>query len=145
MTLSINRLLSHVPQIQPYLTRSTDSTVTLASRYKKANGLAPDLYLSIHANESKTAAGGTESYYASNNSLGFARILQKHVQAVTGFRDRGVKHANYRVIQDTSMPAALVELGFLSNDKEEKWLFTTANQDKIASAMVDAVKEYFHI
>jgi N-acetylmuramoyl-L-alanine amidase len=145
LALKVNRLLLQVPQIQPILTRSTDSTVPLGQRYKKANRLAADVYLSIHADESKSTAGGTESYYAHKDSSGFARILQKHVQAATGFSDRGVKQANYLVIKDTSMPAALVEVGFLSNAKEEKALFTAANQVKIASAMVEAFKEYFHI
>lgn len=79
------------------------------------------------------------------NIISFAQIIQNHVLEDTGFPDRHVKQANYKVIKDTTMPAALVETGFLSNSEEEMALFSESTQNKIASAIVDAIKEFLTV
>ncbi len=75
-------------------------------------------------------------------SLLFAASVQQQFRDRVHIRDRGVKQAGYVVISYTVMPSVLVELGFISNDKEEDFLNSEEGQVYIASAMYRAFKEY---
>jgi N-acetylmuramoyl-L-alanine amidase len=57
-------------------------------------------------------------------------------------RNSGVKQAGFYVLVGASMPNVLVELGYLSNRKEEKLLRSQAGQQRIADALFKGVKEY---
>ena len=72
-----------------------------------------------------------------------AAAVHKEMVGATGFRDRGVKAANFHVIKNTHMPAILVETGFVSNPVEEKHLTDPAMQDKMAQAITNGVEEVF--
>lgn len=145
--LKVADLLRQEPNINLIMTRSDDTFVTLDGRAQVANNAQADLFLSIHANIANTAsAGGTETYYAdAKRSQALSDIIQKHVQAATGFKDRGSKQANFLVIRKTTMPAALVELGFLSNVAEESSMNQSDFQQKVAEAIVAGIKEYLGI
>ncbi len=56
--------------------------------------------------------------------------------------NRGVRQAGFYVLYKTTMPSILIELGFLSNAEEEKFLRSAQGQDYLASAIYRAVKEY---
>jgi N-acetylmuramoyl-L-alanine amidase len=143
IALKVQKLMDKEPAVKVYLTRSNDTFIPNNDRITMANQLSADLYLSIHANmDASSNTKGTETFFNRKNSLVFAQIIQKHVQKATGFPDRHVYHENFRVIKNTIMPAALAEVGFLSNAEEEKALFMEQNQDKVAAAMVDGIKEY---
>lgn len=71
--------------------------------------------------------------------------MHKHVLSATGFTDRKVKNANYQVLRETTMPATLLEVGFLSNATEESILFSDSFQNRVAQAIVDGLKEYFGV
>jgi N-acetylmuramoyl-L-alanine amidase len=140
--LKVKRLMDMEPAVKVYLTRTDDTFIPNDHRITMANQLSADLYLSIHANmDANPKTKGTETFFNRKNSLFFAQIVQKHVQKATGFPDRHVEYENFRVIKNTFMPAALVEVGFLSNAAEEKALFMDQNQGEIAAAMVDGIKE----
>ena len=62
---------------------------------------------------------------------------------VTNFDDRGVRTANFYVLNHTTMPAALLELGFISNPAEEKILNTDSQQQKFAESIVAGLRKYF--
>jgi N-acetylmuramoyl-L-alanine amidase len=55
---------------------------------------------------------------------------------------RGVKQAGFWVLYHASMPAVLVELGFISNKNEEAYLITNQAQSELAESMYRAVKLY---
>jgi N-acetylmuramoyl-L-alanine amidase len=146
IALKVKKLMDMEPAVKVYLTRNNDSFIPNDDRITMANQLSADLYLSIHANmDSSPKTKGTETFFNRKNSLVFAQIIQKHVQKATGFPDRHADYQNFRVIKNTIMPAALAEVGFLSNAAEEKALFMDQNQDKVAAAMVDGIKEYLGI
>ncbi|SEB57492.1 N-acetylmuramoyl-L-alanine amidase [Paenibacillus sp. GP183] len=144
--LKVKRLMDLEPAVTVYLTRTDDTFIPLNDRIIMANQLSADLYLSIHANMVRNSmTKGTETFFYRESSMFFAQIVHKHVLKATGFPDLHVDYENFRVIKNTIMPAALVEVGFLSNAAEEKALFMSNNQDKIAAAMMDGIKEYLGI
>ena len=72
----------------------------------------------------------------------FAELIQDEMAAATGIERRGVKQAPFRVLLGAMMPAALVEVGFISNPEEEIMLVDPAHQEQIAMALSEAVSRY---
>ncbi|ELK39649.1 hypothetical protein BAG01nite_46070 [Brevibacillus agri] len=137
-------LLKQYPEFQVVPVRTTDVFYELSERVAIANELEADLFLSIHANSfPKPTTGGTETFYYNANSKTFAQLVHKHLQGATQFPDRGVKASGFYVIKNTKMPAVLTETGFLSNPQENALLTSPAFQDKIAKALVAAIREYY--
>jgi N-acetylmuramoyl-L-alanine amidase len=71
-----------------------------------------------------------------------AELIQEELNGVTDIRNRGVKQAPFKVLVGATMPAALVEIGFISNPEEEAKLGTEAYQRSIAEALLQAVRKY---
>lgn len=141
----VSKLLEQNPHIQVYMTRSDDSFISQESRHRPiyANDLNADLFLSIHANTfTDSSVSGTETFYYHPYSLKFAEIMQKNLVQATGFKDRGVKKEDLFVIKDTTMPAVLLEIGYLTNPQDESQMWTEDFQDRVATAIVDGIKEY---
>jgi N-acetylmuramoyl-L-alanine amidase len=74
-------------------------------------------------------------------SLRMATLVQQEVKS-KGRPGRGVKQAGFLVLYKTFMPSILIETGFLSNDKEEKFLASSKGQEDIASAIFRAFQQY---
>lgn len=106
-------------------TRKDDSFVSLASRCHIANKANYDYFISFHRNAYfPEIASGTEVYVHPNGSPK-ARRLASRLQACLvdfGYRDRGVKKANFYVLRGTRAPALLVEIGFIDNSVDN-WRF----------------------
>lgn len=77
-----------------------------------------------------------------DQSLNIASLIQDEFRERTLRRDRGVKQAGFVVLWQNSMPSVLVELGFLSNPREEDYLITDDGQSYLASAIFRAFREY---
>jgi N-acetylmuramoyl-L-alanine amidase len=145
MAQKVYELLKKEPQIEALLTRSDDTFIPLDDRVSFANDAKADLFLSIHGNKYTASSTGTETYYNRDESLDFAKVVHKHVTAAAGLPDRGVRQADYRVIKYTTMPAVLVEVGYLSNKGDEQKMFDEAFQNQVAASIVAAIKEYLNI
>ena len=146
ITLKIKALLDKEPKIKPYLTRSDDTFVELNDRAKIANDLNADMFISFHANSaSNGTVSGSETYYNRDNSKSLADIIHKHLIAGTGLADRKVRQAGFVVIKKTTMPAVLLEAGYLSNANDSSILFSDVKQNKIAAEIVAGIKEYFKL
>ncbi len=74
-------------------------------------------------------------------SLGFASSIEKQFQNINR-TSRGVKQAGFWVLKQTSMPAVLIELGYLSNKEEEAFLSKDANIEKFAKSIHKAFVSY---
>lgn len=72
----------------------------------------------------------------------FAQDIQEELNAVTGVQNRGVKQAPFKVLVGATMPAALVEVGFITNPDEEAKLSSEAFQNTMVDALVRAVQRY---
>lgn len=78
-------------------------------------------------------------------STEFASIIQSQFRERVGRKDRGVKQAGFVVLWRTTMPSVLVELGFISNAEEERYLLSETGQDYMASAIYRAFRDYKRI
>lgn len=80
------------------------------------------------------------SYLAESSKL--AETVQRQLNELTGVKDRGVRQAPFRVLMGATMPAILVETGFISNPEEESRLQDGNYKDKIALGIAQAVAEF---
>jgi N-acetylmuramoyl-L-alanine amidase len=76
------------------------------------------------------------------SSMYFAELLDHQFTRRAGRRSRGVKQAGFQVLYHASMPAVLVELGFISNPSEERFITSDYGQSILASAVFRAVRDY---
>lgn len=141
----VEKLLRQEPAIEVFMTRTNDIFLSQESRFrpKYANKLNADVFISIHGNTfSNPDISGTETFYYHKNSLLLAETLQKHVVEATGFRDRGVMKKDLFVVKDTKMPAALIEVGYLTNLEDESKMWTDDFQNRVATSIVEGITEY---
>lgn len=76
------------------------------------------------------------------SSLKFAEKVEAQFKGRVGRRSHGVKQAGFWVLWRTAMPSVLIEVGFLTNQKEEKFLSQVSGQELIASGIYRAFKDY---
>lgn len=124
------------------MTRTTDVYLSLQERCDIANNSQADLFISIHNNSfSDPSANGTEtfSYFPNDTGGQVAKSIQSKLIDALGLRNRGHKTSDFYVLRNTNMPAALTELAFISNPREEALLNTDEFQTKAARAIVDGI------
>jgi N-acetylmuramoyl-L-alanine amidase len=123
------------------------SNTDLRHRCNVANSWGADYFVSIHCNSASPAAHGTETYCYKfgGNGEKLARCIQDRLIHAVGLTNRGVKEGNFAVIRDTSMPAVLVELAFISNSAEEKLLADERWQDIFAKAIAEGILDFLGI
>ncbi len=80
-------------------------------------------------------------YLAESSQL--AESVQRGLNELAGTRDRGVRQAPFRVLMGATMPAILIEVGFISSPEEEELLRGVEHRDRIARAISGAIREYF--
>lgn len=118
----------------------------LSARTKVANSVKADLFVSIHANAfANRTVGGTSTHYylKSRYDRMLAECLQSSVVAAGGLTDRGAQAANFYVVKRTLMPAALIEMAFISNPDEEKLLNSPQFQQQFAQGIVSGMDNFF--
>lgn len=128
-----------------HFTRNSDVFVPLEERSKIANTINPDLVLSLHVNASTNQdKSGVEFYvykdsklYEKSNEL--AVKLSTEMTKNNSFKIGEIKNASYSIIKNSTVPAVLIELGYLSNEKDKKNLIDDKEQDKIAQNILEFV------
>ena len=149
---------------QVVTTRTSDTYVDLTDRSRAANASESDIFVSIHINASgSSAAQGIETYYyqpyaeypsrinatyhANPTRLSMSDTLANAIQSslinATGAQNQGVKRRTFAVLRETTAPAVLLELGFLSNPQEAARLNTSSYQETLANAIVAGIKSYY--
>ena len=160
----------HACGYKVYLTRTKDKYIPLLSRVYLQKLSRSDLFISIHCNAAKNKnVYGIETYaltpqyakstndtgkgnkkrnnsnrFDSNNML-LAYYLQRSMLLRTKALDRGVKRARFAVLKDINAPGALLEVGFLSNTKEENNLANPAYMEKLARGIADGILTYHQL
>ncbi len=129
------------------MTRTADRTVDIYDRPAMANGRGADVFISVHANADPNGrAEGTETYYhRSNNPASEMLARAIHSQTVGNLArpDRGVRTADFAVLREAEMPAALLETLYLSSAEEERLLLDQAVQQKVADAVLAGLEQFF--
>lgn len=127
----------------------SDLDTPLSVRTDVANKAKVDFYISIHANAygagGFNSVRGIETFHytnASENSKRAARIIHKHLLEGTKLPDRGVKTADFHALRETTMPAVLVECGFMTNIEEARWLLTEIYRAECALEIAKGICEY---
>ncbi len=118
----------------------------LQARVQIANQAKADVFLSIHANSfPEPIWSGAQTFYqgSSSDSKLLAETIQDKLVKALGPNRRRPLAADYRVLKDSKMPANVVEIGFLSNPREEMLLQASAYQQKVGRAIAQGVIAYF--
>lgn len=126
------------------LTRSSDYYISLAQRVNVSHSNNAQAFISLHYNSySSTSSGVMTFYYNSSKDAALAGSIQSNLAVATQLRNMGSKYGNYHVLRENRQPAALVELGFLSNPTEEKLVATSTYQNKAAKGIYNGLFSYF--
>lgn len=131
--------------VSVHMVRETDIFIPLGRRIAPSNA---SCFVSIHCNaHTSQAANGIETFrpILGTSSIPLATELQQEMLKHLRLRDRGVKIRDFQVIRQQRCPAALVELGFISNPTEEALLASAQGQEKAVKAIVEGIKSFLDI
>ncbi len=151
MANSVKNKLDSDGRVKCYMTRPDDRDVGLEERAEMANDIGGDMFISIHINsvENNTEANGTETYSLYPNDLGngltsYAVAEEMLDQLITklGTSNRKVKSNTYVVLKANNIPAALCEIGFLTNEKDADIMKNGV--DKVGQALYDGIISLFN-
>ena len=152
------------------LTRNNDTKVELPDRPALANRRGADLFVSLHFNATPTGKnevegpqtycitpvgasstdaqgeganfGATAANRAEQKSLLLAYQVQKSLVRNLSAKDRGVRRARYWVLRDATMPAILIEGGYMTHPVESKKIYNAAYRHQMAQAIVIGILTY---
>lgn len=134
--------------IEIYLTRYSDTLISLNNRSKLAKAIKATIFISLHCNQSNNPnANGTEVYVSNSKgkyirqSILMGYEIEKALVSRVGLKSRGVKFANFQVLRETIdvCPAVLVEFGFLSNKDEANFVLEDKPLKVIALLLLNEI------
>ncbi len=147
ITLDVSTRVQHLLEKAGYtvhMTREDDSTVSLQERVEFSEDIQPDIFVSIHVNSSeKPAITGIETHYYRQESLSLAQTIHAAMMSNVKANNRGLFKSKFYVINHTTSPAILVEIGFLSNAEERAELVSEKRRQATAKAIAEGVQNYF--
>lgn len=158
--------LRNAGNVKTRLTRTADTTLSLAQRTELAGKWDAALFVSIHMNSAPNkAACGIETYVlpapgfpstsgndkrteaapgnrhdAANSFLAYC--VHRQLLKQSGAPDRGIRRARFDVIRDAPCPAVLIECGFLSHSAERSRLASTDYRQMLAKAIADGIRDF---
>jgi N-acetylmuramoyl-L-alanine amidase len=116
----------------------------LFQRVALSETLGADAFISIHYNSSPKPASGTLTFfYQEKKDLPLAQAIEARLRDLYGMKSNGLSFGDYHVLRENDRPAVLVELGFLTNPRDEAMIRTADYQRRAAEAIVAGLKDYF--
>ena len=161
VTLRVAKALQKLLQAEGatvLMTRTTDTEVSpkkanasdveeLQARCDVGNDGNADIFISMHMDSfTNSTPSGTTGYYYTKGSKASQRLAQyvsEGVVTALGTGNRGTKSCNFYVVKHTDMPATLVEMAFISNDKEEKLMNSEAGINWAAEGILNGLRRFF--
>src|SRR5436305_11805403 len=144
MTLDVAQRLKTLLAASGYrviMTRDSDVFVPLPTRVAIANSYGNAIFVCIHFNSAKRmGAGGIETYFYSRESLPLASAIHYYVAGGAPSSNRGVRRRGFYVLRKTTVPAVLVECGFLTNPAEGEYVQTASYRQKLAEEIAAGVR-----
>lgn len=167
IALALQKELARESNMEVFLTRDSDKTLSLDERKKNIMNINPAMVLSLHINAGfgKTSSG-FELYYPGfknvnlplkgdkgavigaenqhlNNTVKLARLVQKNLDGLFPRKNRGLREAGVPLAEGLSVPVLVVELGFATNPDDKKKLASDKTQEEIARALAKSIKSFF--
>lgn len=161
VTLRVAKALQKLLQAEGatvLMTRTTDTEVSpkkanasdveeLQARCDVGNDGNADIFISMHMDSftNSTPSGTTGYYYTKGSKAGqrLAQYVSEGVVTALGTGNRGTKSCNFYVVKHTDMPATLVEMAFISNDKEENLMNSEAGINRAAEGILNGLRRFF--
>jgi hypothetical protein len=123
------------------MTRDTDVFIPLGTRVAIANAQRNAIFVCIHFNSaSRSGASGIETYFYSSQSLPLASAIHYRVAGGAPSSNRGVRRRGFFVLRRTTIPAVLVECGFLTNPNEAQYAQNANYRQKLAEEIAAGVR-----
>lgn len=146
ITLSIAQKVQELNsdgKLEIILTREIDHFISLKDRVNFINEMAPTLLISIHANYSeKTEVNGFEIYIKKNALTQESLSLASNIENAypSQIKKRNITESNFYILKNSKCPAMNLEVGFLSNPVDRKFLTSEEGQWEVAEAIYGAIK-----
>jgi len=126
------------------MTRWGDRYISLKERCRRAGQTKAKVFISIHCNAVRSyKPRGLEVFSCKGSKRGEVLALKcySRLRELEYTKERGTKIAKFYVLKKTKMPAILIELGFISNKEDMKYLIDENNQTLIASKIFEFIRE----
>lgn len=147
ITLDVVKQLEKLLKQKGYevkLTRENDTFVSLEDRVSISESYKPDIFVSVHVNSSvKPEITGIETHYYHQESLSLAQVVHSSFASAIHSPNRGLFKSKFYVINHTTSPAILIEIGFISNSSERAELTGEKRKQATAKAIADGIQNYF--
>ena len=130
--------------IQVVLTRDADFFVELQGRVDIAKRVNATLFVSIHANsvDNRSDVNGLEVYYY-DSGYGLAETVRQAIlQNISTLNNRGTRKARFYVLRKNSMPAILVETGYMTGREDNPRLGSSEYQSRMAEGIATGILNY---
>ncbi|GGF01930.1 N-acetylmuramoyl-L-alanine amidase [Chishuiella changwenlii] len=127
------------------LLREDDEQIINTNRANLINEIKPDLVLSIHANYNvKNTKKGTEVHISPMNphfeeSKKLGEIIEANITAL-GLENLGIIETNSKILRDSKVPIIMLEIGYLTNNDDRKFLIDENNYPKIAQKIYQSLR-----
>ncbi|MES2543583.1 MAG: N-acetylmuramoyl-L-alanine amidase [Bacteroidota bacterium] len=140
------RDLNKNKNVKIYLTRNSDVFLSLNNRTNIINSIKPDLVISLHLNSSPLETkSGVEMYVCENElyskSNEMAVKLNSKFAKNNNLKTKEIKNADFFLLKNSEAPALIVELGYLTNESDKKYLTEEVEQTKLASTILEFITE----
>lgn len=147
ITLDVSKRVEEILKKKGYqvvMTRSDDTYVSLQDRVSISNNFDPDIFVSIHVNSSvRPEITGVETHYYHQESMALAQTVHSSFASSVQSPNRGLFKSKFYVINHTTCPAILVEIGFISNSNERSQLVGDKRKEATAKSIADGIENYF--
>src|SRR5438132_1924445 len=144
MTLDVSQRLKPLLEKAGYrviMTRDSDVFVPLPTRVAIANSYPNAVFICVHFNSAtRSGANGIESYFYSTESAPLAASIQGAVLGGAPAEDRRVRRRGYYALRRTTIPAVLIECGFLTNPTEAQYAQSAAYRQKLAENIARGIR-----
>jgi N-acetylmuramoyl-L-alanine amidase len=128
---------------QTVMTRRSDYFISLPQRVAAGNRHRNAIFVSIHYNYTwKEQVSGLETFYYSREGQRLAQYVQSSLVRQTRTVDRNAKFARFYVIRNSTLPAILVEGGFVSNENERNRMKSAYFRESIARGIAEGIQRY---
>ena len=133
----IKELSSQNKNIEIILTHDGKTVPSLGDRISFINKINPDLVISLHTNSSPNKDKNGVEIFVQNNEK--SKQLAERLTSL--FEKSEVKEQNLKLLRDSNSPAVIIEMGFLSNEKDREYLTTADGQREMATKILHVIEE----